>query len=143
MLGFMATTAFLSMWISNTATTAMMMPIAQAVLAQLSEHHISAASAAESGEAGTQTATDQIHTQTDVSTDRLQSSDAGETFVLVRHAGLYKIDLCSYSYTAKTIISRMIYLFIFIHLFISRIPAENFTNFLFLVTWAPVKRLYL
>jgi sodium-dependent dicarboxylate transporter 2/3/5 len=36
-LGFMAATAFLSMWISNTATTMMMVPIAIAVLDKLEE----------------------------------------------------------------------------------------------------------
>ncbi|XP_044079135.1 solute carrier family 13 member 2 [Siniperca chuatsi] len=37
MMGFMMVSAFLSMWISNTASTAMMLPIAQAVLQQLKD----------------------------------------------------------------------------------------------------------
>uniref|UniRef100_A0AAQ6IEL1 Solute carrier family 13 member 2 n=1 Tax=Anabas testudineus TaxID=64144 RepID=A0AAQ6IEL1_ANATE len=42
MMGFMIVSSFLSMWISNTATTAMMLPIAHAVLQQLkaTEHDI-------------------------------------------------------------------------------------------------------
>ena len=38
----MITTAFLSMWISNTATTAMMAPIAEAVLAELNQDKLKA-----------------------------------------------------------------------------------------------------
>lgn len=37
LLGFMGTTAFISMWISNTATAAMMLPIAHAVLKEIKE----------------------------------------------------------------------------------------------------------
>ncbi len=39
MLGFMLVTAFVSMWITNTATTAMMTPIMEAVLKQLDEQY--------------------------------------------------------------------------------------------------------
>jgi sodium-dependent dicarboxylate transporter 2/3/5 len=37
-LGFMVATAFLSMWISNTATTVMMIPIAMAIVSQLNDN---------------------------------------------------------------------------------------------------------
>ena len=37
LFGFMTTTGFMSMWISNTATAAMMLPITQAVLQQLKD----------------------------------------------------------------------------------------------------------
>jgi len=38
MLGFMVATWFLSMWISNTATTMMMIPMAMAIIVQFKEH---------------------------------------------------------------------------------------------------------
>lgn len=41
-MGFMIVSSFLSMWISNTATTAMMLPIANAVLEQLKETELQA-----------------------------------------------------------------------------------------------------
>lgn len=44
-LGFMAATAFLSMWISNTATTLMMLPIALAVVSSMRETAANHASA--------------------------------------------------------------------------------------------------
>lgn len=37
-LGFMLATAFMSMWISNTATSVMMLPIGMAIVAQLKDH---------------------------------------------------------------------------------------------------------
>lgn len=42
LLGFMVATAFLSMWISNTATTMMMVPIALAIILKLREYNQSA-----------------------------------------------------------------------------------------------------
>ncbi len=38
LLGFMVATAFLSMWISNTATTVMMLPIGMAIISQLQDN---------------------------------------------------------------------------------------------------------
>ncbi|XP_010609630.1 solute carrier family 13 member 5 isoform X1 [Fukomys damarensis] len=58
MLGFMVVTAFLSMWISNTATTAMMVPIVEAVLQQMeatnaiSETRLGALELVDKGKAG-------------------------------------------------------------------------------------------
>lgn len=37
MFGFMATSMFLSMWISNTATAALMVPIIEAVMEELGD----------------------------------------------------------------------------------------------------------
>lgn len=42
MIGFMIISSFLSMWISNLATTAMMLPIAGAVLQQLKATEVQA-----------------------------------------------------------------------------------------------------
>lgn len=50
MLGFMLTTMFMSTWICNTATTAMMMPIVDAVLAEVVETDPDVLMLAEAGE---------------------------------------------------------------------------------------------
>ncbi len=40
LFGFMIATAFLSMWISNTAATMMMIPIVMSIIASLEENHV-------------------------------------------------------------------------------------------------------
>jgi len=47
LFGFMATTFFLSMWISNVATTAMMLPTAEAVMRELLGGNVSDISTSE------------------------------------------------------------------------------------------------
>lgn len=50
MAGFMLTTMFLSMWISNTASTAMMVPIVDAILVEL--YSVSLSSFVQRGDRG-------------------------------------------------------------------------------------------
>jgi len=82
----------------------MMMPIAQAVLAQLGQHHAASTSSGESGDAGSPATSDQHAKQTDESSYRVQSTDPGETSAFdasTRHAIIYLVYVVSIIYASK------------------------------------------
>ncbi|XP_030630828.1 solute carrier family 13 member 4 [Chanos chanos] len=89
-LGFMCCTVFLSMWLSNTSTTAMVMPIAEAVLQQLIY----------TGIADTHEESETVETQ-DEETDKEENVDKNQLELLYRKDGSGKQELCTVSEEAN------------------------------------------
>ncbi|KAG7456016.1 hypothetical protein MATL_G00247170 [Megalops atlanticus] len=85
-LGFMCCTVFLSMWLSNTSTTAMVMPIAEAVLQQLIS----------TGVADAQDDSDTIEGP-DEDSDKEDNLDKNQLELLYRRESCVKQELCTLS----------------------------------------------
>ncbi|XP_029616833.1 solute carrier family 13 member 4 [Salmo trutta] len=85
-LGFMCCTVFLSMWLSNTSTTAMVMPIAEAVLQQLIS----------TGVADTQEDSETVEaTEDDCLSDREENLEQNQLERLYRRDSCMKQELCT------------------------------------------------
>ncbi|XP_013404115.1 solute carrier family 13 member 5-like [Lingula anatina] len=83
MLGFMIPTWFLSMWISNTATAAMMLPIVQAVLNQLRDHKTEASPLTDTEtESITMASGSAVEDDTSVSPPECRAGDEESSFTL-------------------------------------------------------------
>ena len=79
--GFMITTAFMSMWVSNTATTSMMIPIGQAVLVELVRARKRKPIGQEEADIGTQTEINNKQASEDDSKVTLIKQPEDDTFV--------------------------------------------------------------
>ncbi|XP_038833547.1 solute carrier family 13 member 4-like [Salvelinus namaycush] len=85
-LGFMCCTVFLSMWLSNTSTTAMVMPIAEAVLQQLIS----------TGVADTQEDSETVEaTEDDCLSDKEENLEKNQLERLYRRDSCVKQELCT------------------------------------------------